>query len=62
MKPEDIDACLEHFDLTIHIDDQGSLCAQYGKEVTFKFAAKDKELPLQAQKNSCVESVIGGNF
>lgn len=62
LKPEDIDACLEHFDLTIHIDDQGSLYAQYGIEVTFKFAAKDKELPLQAQKNSCIESIIGGNF
>lgn len=62
LKPEDIDACLDHFDLTIHIDDQGSLYAQYGIGMTFKFATKNKELPLQTQKNSCIESISGGNF
>jgi len=62
LKPEEIEPCLEHVDLTIHIDDHGSLYAQYGTEVTLQFEAKDKELPVQAQKNSCVESVLGGNF
>jgi len=66
LKPEEISKCIEDYSLSLFLDSFDNLYAQYHPfyycaGITFKFGTPDRELPLEIQKEFCLEGGLGGN-